>query len=189
MLGVILCGGQSSRMGRDKGLIAAQTTNWAGLALEKMSSLNIPVVLSVNNRQKTSYQAIFSSEILIPDNPGLPLKGPLAGILSIHLQYPTEDLFVLACDLPYMEPALLNDLYITQNGRSQVYLYENDSEPEPLCGIYTADGLNTILLLLQSGGLAKHSMKYALEQLLVDLRPIPENKKDAFTNVNSPHAS
>src|SRR6202012_3284429 len=102
MLGVVLCGGQSSRMGQDKGLIATQTTNWAGLALEKLSSLNIPVVLSVNNRQKTSYQAIFSDKLLIADNPELSLKGPLAGILSIHLQYPTEDLFILACDLPYM---------------------------------------------------------------------------------------
>jgi molybdenum cofactor guanylyltransferase len=185
-LGVILCGGESSRMGQDKGLLTNGSTTWAGSALEKMSSLDIPVVLSVNSQQKISYEHIFSDKLLIQDNPGLNVKGPLAGILSVHLKYPEDNLFVLACDLPYMEPAILKDLYqhAAQDSRSKVYLYSNDGEPEPLCGIYTAQGLDSIMR--QESAMEKHSMKYALEQLIVDLRPIPENKKQAFTNANRP---
>jgi molybdopterin-guanine dinucleotide biosynthesis protein A len=192
MRGVILCGGDSTRMGRDKGLTPAaiQTQTWAGSAVEKMATLSIPVVLSVNHRQLTHYAQVFSSERLIPDDPTFSVKGPLAGLLSVHAAYPTEDLFVLACDLPLMDPVLLKVLYSRRSVRNnaQAYLYTANGEPEPLCGIYTASGLALIAGLYYAQRLVKHSMKYALDQLTVDGVPIPEDKIKCFDNFNYPSA-
>jgi molybdopterin-guanine dinucleotide biosynthesis protein A len=217
MIGVIMCGGESSRMGKDKGLLpmptlpptpipfqtstSTQTSTsipnptsspnqiktWAALAIEKMSTLEIPVAISVNNRQKETYERVFIGTELIPDDLTLSLKGPLAGLLSVHLHHPTEDLFVLACDLPLMESALLANLYhrYLQNKHSQAYLYTSDGEPEPLCGIYTADALKIILRLYYDQQLTKHSLKFMLEQLTVERQSIPENKKHCFANFNT----
>lgn len=178
-------------MGTDKGLIIAGTQTWAGSAAKKMATVGIHVALSINDRQLPHYVQQLPNERLIPDDPTLSLKGPLAGILSVHNKYPTEDLFLLACDLPFMEPILLKDLYHRwrQNKGAQVYLYTAGGEPEPLCGIYTSPGLAHITNLYHEQRLPRHSMKYALEQLTVDSLPIPEGKKQCFENFNYPDAS
>jgi molybdopterin-guanine dinucleotide biosynthesis protein A len=188
MLGVILCGGDSTRMGKDKGLMPDGSQTWAASAAEKMATLGFPVALSVNNRQFPFYAERFAPGQLISDDPALSLKGPLAGLLSVHAAYPAEDLFVLACDLPYMDPVLLNELYLRrkQHNAAQAYLYTADGVPEPLCGIYTAPGLALILGRCHAQQLARHSMKYALDQLTVDSLPIPEDKKRCFENFNYP---
>jgi molybdopterin-guanine dinucleotide biosynthesis protein A len=188
MLGVILCGGDSTRMGRDKGLIPVGTQTWAGSAIEKMATLGIPIVVSLQDRQLPHYAQIFSHEQLIPDDPALSLKGPLAGLLSVHLKVPTEDLFVLACDLPFMDATILKELYSHRrlHNKAQAYLYTSDGEREPLCGIFTAPGLDVITGLYHAQRLVRHSMKYALDQLTVDSLPLPEDKKQFFENMNYP---
>jgi molybdopterin-guanine dinucleotide biosynthesis protein A len=202
MLGVILCGGDSTRMGEDKGLIPIGTQTWAASAVKKMATLDISVLVSINDQQLPRYTEVFPRNQLIPDDPaislkgpllkgaqlkGSQLKGPLAGILSVHILAPTEDLFVLACDLPLMDPALLKNLYLRQQQlTANAYLYTADGEPEPLCGIYKASGLALITGLYRAGKLVRHSMKYALDQLTVDSQPIPQDKRQCFQNFNYP---
>jgi len=84
MIGVILCGGQSSRMGTDKGLFTWQANTWAQTAAGKMAALPLPVIISVNRQQYNHYTAFFSINQLVKDNETIEVKGPLRGILSIH---------------------------------------------------------------------------------------------------------
>jgi molybdopterin-guanine dinucleotide biosynthesis protein A len=188
MLGIVLCGGQSSRMGNDKGLLNLETKTWAQTSIDKLESLQIPVKLSINNDQLPVYAPAFSSSDLIVDDPSLTVKGPLLGVLSCHLQWPAEDLYILACDMPLMEISLLKELYTLYQRQSSAgaYVFTNDDEPEPLCGIYRANGLSFILELLQSGRQDKHSMKNMLDQLEVVSIALPDDQKKSFRNFNSP---
>ncbi len=186
MLGIILCGGQSKRMGSDKGLLKQEEKTWAQSAIDKMSSLNITVKISVNKNQYSTYAEIFSIDDLIVDNDTLSLKGPLLGVLSCHLAFPGEDIFLLACDMPWMEISVLTSLYkIYQQQNSDAYIFTNDEEAEPLCGIYTAKGLAVIFAMLNKGELIKHSMKFMLEHLMVTRIPLSENEKKYFLNFNT----
>ena len=187
MLGVVLCGGQSTRMGTDKGLIKLNTNTWAQTASDKMLLLKLKVFLSVNASQYKDYQSIFTTAQLIKDNDELLVRGPLAGILSVHLQYPEEDLFVLACDMPLMETNLLHLLLLAcrEHPLNGVYIYYNDGQPEPLCAIYTAKGLAFILQMLQANKLRKHSMKYVLEHIQPYTISLNEDQKKYFTNFNA----
>ena len=187
MLGIILCGGQSSRMGSDKGLLKLQANTWAQTAIDKLSVLNIPIKISVNSQQYPEYKLVFQSTDLITDNITLSLKGPLLGVLSAHQQFPREDLFVLACDMPLMDPSLLQILYsqYLQEPSFQAYIFTNDGEPEPLCGIYNATGLATIMDMFVSGGLNKNSMKFMLDQLKTLLIPATDGQKKFFRNFNA----
>src|SRR4051812_40032097 len=121
MLGLVMCGGKSSRMGNDKGLLKSDSGTWAQSAAGKLAELNIPVKVSVNKDQHAGYTSLFSPGDLITDDPSLLLKGPLAGVLSSHLQFPSQDLFVLACDMPLMKIAILHQLF---------NLYQAHSEPD-----------------------------------------------------------
>jgi molybdopterin-guanine dinucleotide biosynthesis protein A len=187
MTGAVLCGGQSTRMGSDKGLLKLHANTWAQTAIDKLNELNLPVVISVNHDQYTGYSTIFPSSQLISDSESLKLKGPLCGSLSVHLQYPKEDILILACDLPLMETALLKELLAQYNQypSAGAFIYTNDGEPEPLCGIYKADALAGIHRLYTSQQLFRHSMKYMLEHISVHSIPVPDDKKNCFRNFNA----
>lgn len=187
LLGVVISGGQSSRMGSDKGLLKLEAKTWAQTAIDKMSALDIPVKISVNNNQLPAYSAVFASSDLIADDTSLPLGGPLLGVLSSHLKHPTGDLFILACDMPLMEPFLLKELYdeYLLHPSYDAHIFTNNDEPEPLCGIYTARGLSTILAMLHDGLLIKHSMKFMLDHLAVNAIPVTDEQKKYFRNFNA----
>lgn len=187
MLGIILCGGQSQRMGSDKGLLKQEEKSWAKIAVDKMAAMNIPVKISVNKNQFAAYAEIFSANDLIMDSDTLSVNGPVLASLSCHLAFPAEDIFLLACDMPLMETSILSSLYKNyQQQEAHVYIFTNEGEAEPLCGIYTAKGLSLILTMLYKGQLVKHSMKFMLEHLTVTKMPLKENEKKYFRNFNTP---
>jgi molybdopterin-guanine dinucleotide biosynthesis protein A len=187
MLGVVLCGGQSTRMGTDKGLLKLHANTWAQTAVDKLGELKFPIVISVNKNQLNDYASIFSLQQLITDNDSLKLHGPLSGVLSVHLKYPSEDLVLLACDMPLMETELIKELLnqYQQLPAYDAFVFTNDGEPEPLCGIYKSNGLAHILQLYQTNQLSKHSMKYMLEHISTHSIPLPDDKKKAFRNFNA----
>lgn len=188
MLGIVLCGGLSSRMGSDKGLLNYEEKSWAELASSKLSVLSIPVKISVNERQLAAYEQVIAPSFLIPDNPTLTIHGPLLGVLSAHLAAPDQDLFVVACDLALMDSKLIFALYdqYLHNTTDAVFLYTNDGEPEPLCAIYKSGTLKTVLQLYYSNQLSRHSMKFVLGQFEIWTQPLQEEEKRYFTNFNTP---
>ncbi len=187
MLGIVLCGGQSLRMGTDKGLLKHRDQLWAKLAAAKLNEIGLAVKCAVNAGQFNEYSKYFGDDELIVDNPSLELKGPLLGLLSSHLSFPTSNLFVLACDLLKMEVQLLNKLLEVYKSKLafDAYVFVNDGEREPLCAIYTFKSLNDILLAHQSTGLAKHSMKFVLGNMKVCEVVLQDQEKFAFRNFNS----
>jgi len=140
--GVVMCGGQSRRMGTDKGLIPIQNTCWAKFTANKLSALALPVSVSINQTQQRAYLSFFDSGELIIDS--FDIGGPLNGLLSVHEQFPHDDLLLLACDMISMETETLQDLitiYHNDGQSHQFYTYQNHGFAEPLCAIYTAEGL------------------------------------------------
>ncbi|WP_316784928.1 molybdenum cofactor guanylyltransferase [Pedobacter frigiditerrae] len=188
MIGLVLCGGQSERMGSDKGILLADGQTWAGLAEEKLKALNLYVKFSVNSNQESDYGNLFQKENLIPDDLTLKIGGPLKGILSAHLSAPVEDLFVLACDLIKMDISLMNRLMNEkiQHPDFDAYVFLNNDFYEPLCGIYTAKGLAKIMKLYNEGNLKKHSMHATLDLLNTYKIHLSASEQGYFKNFNSP---
>ena len=188
MKGIVLCGGQSLRMGKDKGLLmGSKKITWAQQAFSLLSKLDIEVAFSVNQRQFPSYKRVFFSHKLIIDNPGLKIMGPLVGILSAHADYPKEDLMVLACDMIEMKLEVLNFLFqqYSQEKDYDAWLFKENNIAEPLCAIYSASGLKKIADQNKKNMLEKHSLQYVLGQInVLELSINPEWKK-SFSNMNT----
>jgi molybdopterin-guanine dinucleotide biosynthesis protein A len=190
MTGIVLCGGQSTRMGIDKGMLQKDATPWAQLAFNKLATLSIPVVLSVNQQQQTIYSNFFDSSSLIIDDNNLSIGGPLHGILSVHKTFPSEDLFVVACDMIAMQTFVLQDIYKNavagNNNEYDAFVFKNEQGIEPLCGIYTSRGLQHIYNMYQHQQLKKHSMIHVLESLHTKYLSLPDDWEKYFSNCNSP---
>lgn len=182
-MGIVLCGGSSSRMGSDKGLLFHEGKTWAQLAGEKLSTFGVPVAYAINREQQAAYAEQYISPTFI-DNDGLGVGGPLRGIFTAHLLFPNEDLFILACDLRDMQPAIISHLLDTH--RQGVTVYHHDGFDEPLCGIYGHDALANLYGAYIAGKLAKYSLQYALQQVETQRLPIPEQWLPGFKNYNEP---
>ncbi len=188
MIGLVLCGGKSVRMGADKGMLLVNNQTWASIAEKKLTSLNILVKFSVNTDQEITYGNLFQKENIILDNQTLNIGGPLKGILSAHLTASNEDLFVLACDLVDMDTSLMAMLLKEkdQNIGFEAYIFSNNDFYEPLCGIYTAKGLEKIANLYKEGNLKKHSMQSVLAQLHTRRMVLTQSDQNYFKNFNTP---
>jgi molybdopterin-guanine dinucleotide biosynthesis protein A len=187
MLGIVLCGGQSLRMGTDKGLLNHQDKLWAQVAADKLLSLDLSVKFSVNPVQQPTYSDYFGNDRLVVDDASLDIRGPLLGVLSAHLSKPEEDLFLLACDMLLMETRLLEKLIDSAKADSSfdAYIFTKDDQQEPLCGIYKSEGLKKIMFMLQNNALVKHSMKYVLGNLRVREIAVEDQDYRYFGNFNS----
>lgn len=187
MIGVVLCGGKSLRMGADKGLLQQQSMTWAELAASKIAGLKLKVVLSVNEQQVDLYCGRFAGLSIIKDDTTLQVYGPLKGILSVHLQYPETDLLVLACDMPAMKTEAIEYLIKTSSGKKEeAFVFKSDQYAEPLCAIYTSDGLKKIYERYKRTELLKHSLHYSLETINTCYLSILAEWKAYFDNYNSP---
>ncbi len=183
LLGVVLCGGESRRMGQDKGLIKNGNETWAGKAGKKLEALGLKTVFSVNSTQLPFYREVFTPESLIQDSLSIP--GPLNGLLSTHLIFPERDLLVFACDLTEMEISVLELLctkYTEQPG-AEFYYFTIDGQKEPLAAIYRKEALNTLLQQWTQGSLTGFSLQKQLRD--ESSCTIPSMDGTAFLNANT----
>lgn len=141
--GLVLCGGQSSRMGQDKGLLSCGDTVWAKSAARKLEAAGLKTFISLRQEQKKNYTKFFSERNFIFDDPALKIEGPLLGLFSAHREKRETDWLVLACDMINVTAQILEDLlslYIKEKG-CLYYLVRSQDRMEPLCAIYTSKGL------------------------------------------------
>jgi len=180
LLGVVMCGGQSQRMGTDKGLIKQGDTTWAQLGYNKLKQLDIDVLVSVNSSQITTYSNLFNTGDLVVDATNI--SGPLNGILSVHTRYPDKDMLILGCDITEMGIPTLKDLiaaYLTNSGHDY-YTYHNNEFYEPLCAIYTAKALTK----LKQSDLTNYTLQKILRS--GNTNSLQVTNPEAFTNHNTP---
>jgi molybdopterin-guanine dinucleotide biosynthesis protein A len=89
--------------------------------------------------------------------------------------------------MPLMDTSVLKELFFQSKHypASHAFVFTNEGEPEPLCGIYTSAGLASILSMLRSGQLNKHSMKFMLDHLHCKTIVASEEQKKYFRNFNA----
>lgn len=185
VLGVVVCGGESKRMGSDKGLLPLRGTarTWAQQVAGILSNCNLPLVISINKTQVASYSLLFPSEQLILDQ-GIG-GGPLNGLLSVHQKYPGKDLLLLGCDMIRIDQATLNHLLTIyqEHPTFDYYIHEQDGFFEPLCAIYSSKALDEIIDRLNAHELTS----FALHKIISssNYKSIPVTDKKPFSNYNT----
>lgn len=183
LLGVILCGGESTRMGADKGLLPIRNTIWSKHMHEKLFKFHVPVVYSINPQQVPVYREEILPELLVIDN--AEVDGPLKGLLSVHQQFPGKDLLLLACDMLDIDAATIDTLLqeYQRDNQYDFYVFQDENFAQPFCGIYTRTGLAKVYGRIMIGRLDNFSLQAVLNEGHT-LR-LPIKSQHVFRNYNS----
>lgn len=174
VVGLVLMGGKSTRMGTDKAFI-----DWNGLplfqqAINQLKPLVSSVFLSVNNEQFGELGHEYAC--IIDEHPD---KGPLGGIISA-LEYLKKDLLVVAVDMPEISHKTLQKL-LPEGSSFHVRAYSDDENWLPLPSFWPAQQLANMKESLKNGWLALQDFLKSHGQKLYVV-----SKSDEFRNLNKP---
>ncbi|MDE1921188.1 MAG: NTP transferase domain-containing protein [Candidatus Omnitrophica bacterium] len=148
LFGLILAGGYSTRMGRDKALLSFHgkpQVEYVGGLLQQFCK---KVFLS-KRADQPPYKAFDS----IDDAPEFSGQGPLSGILSAMKEYRGHDWLVMACDLPLAGEEAVRTL-LAGRDRSKTataFISTHDQLPEPLCAVWEGHAYAAILKSFNEG--------------------------------------
>lgn len=177
--GLVLAGGKSTRMGRDKGLIP-----WHGLPQREyladlLQSLGIQSFISCRPDQVAS---IVPRQV-IPDK--YPDSGPLGAIASAFAEDPFAAWLVVACDMPLVDLTVLKHLLASRKPDFAATAFRSPSlpgeTPDPLLAIWEPSALPVLKSSMKKGNKSVHRV---LTTAGVFLLPPPEPA--VLTNTNTP---
>jgi len=133
--GLVLAGGRSTRMQRDK---AALEYRPGATQLDAAMQLLRPHV-------ERSFVSVRADQRDDPARAGYPqivdrgdVSGPIAGIAAAFAAQPEAAWLVLACDLPFLDAGTLEMLLAARDTDADATAYKSshDGLPEPLCAVY-----------------------------------------------------
>lgn len=182
LIGVVLAGGASSRMGRDKATLELDGEILAAGAARRLAAVCPEVALADRGRQ------------LVPGLPSLldgPGRGPAAGLLGAAHAHPGRPLLALACDLPYVPVALLDELVrLGDTGRADWVVPRWRGGSEPLCALWRPRTLAVLEDRVTRGLYALWSLadeeQLAVRWLEGERLAAFGSPEEMFLNVNTP---
>lgn len=179
LYGLVLAGGSSTRMQRDKAALAYRGQAQLDRAFELAGRHLARVYVSVRAAQAAD-PARARRPMIIDSVAG---EGPIAGIRSALALHPEAAWLVLACDLPFLSDAVIDALIDARNPRSVATAYRSarDSLPEPLCAIWEPSAAALLAAYQDAGGHCPRKFLIRNGAPLIDLAD-----PRALDNVNTP---
>lgn len=179
---MVLAGGGSRRMGRDKATLAFGGESLAGRAAARLARVCREVALADAGR------GLLPEYRSLPDGPG---RGPAAGILGAARVWPGRPLLVLACDLPAVPEGLLADLVRSLDAADADWVAPRwQGGVEPLCALYGPAALAALERRVARGLLALHDLALeadlAVRYLEGDRLAAHGRPEEVFLNLNTP---
>jgi molybdenum cofactor guanylyltransferase len=162
---VLLAGGASRRMKRDKALLPAPVEPLIRRVLAGIEGLFEETIVSVSPGQ--SFDFIDARQIA-DEREG---QGPLAGILAGLKAARFETIFVLACDIPVLDPDFAKAMIAASDG-FDASVPRTDKGLEPLIAVYKRRIVPLVERLLGEG-----------KRSVLDLYPLCGTR---FVSVGSP---
>lgn len=145
--GIVLCGGRSTRMGRDKARLAlTEDETMLERAVRALALLTPDVRLACGLEPR--YTEL--GRPLVLDR--FDASGPLAGLESALSSAPAGLVIVVACDMPRLDARVLSALVDAARQRDlDVALLRSARGLEPLCGVWRTSMAHAVRAALDRG--------------------------------------
>lgn len=181
MTGVILAGGRSTRMGRDKAFLKAGSERLIDRQVRLFSALFREVIIVTNRPLDCLDQpAAIATDIL-------PGRGALGGIYTGLFHATAEQAFFAACDMPFLNRDFMAYMIEQATGRDIVVPAPPDGL-QPLHAIYSRRCLPAIRGLLERDRLKVTGFYGGFKSLSIPPETLrafdPEGRM--FQNINTP---
>lgn len=181
MTGIVLTGGKSSRMGRNKAFLEFEGQPLIERSLQVLHSVFSEVIISTNTPELYySYEEKTVQDIYVD-------QGPLGGLHACLKAAQYDYSFFVACDMPFLNVEVIR--YLAQLvGRESVLVPEVDGGLHPLHAFYHKNCLPIIEKKLEAKRLKlvdlfeDCSVRYVHED---ELKKFPAIEQ-VFRNINTP---
>lgn len=134
--GLVLCGGNSSRMGTDKAFLQYHQNEQYKYIASLFNNLNIPVLISCNESQQ---EKISNDYVTLVDDEEFKNNGPISGLLTAFKNNPDDSFILVGCDYPLIQQHHIDTLVsLSRYGFDSVCFARrsNISLHEPLITFY-----------------------------------------------------
>jgi molybdopterin-guanine dinucleotide biosynthesis protein A len=178
LFGLVLAGGASTRMQRDKAAIEYHGQSQLHWTFQLLSHVCAATFVSVRPDQREEPTRAGLPQI-VDRQPGI---GPIAGISAALHAHPKAAWLVVACDLPFLNEPTLRYLIEHRDPRrlATVFKSSHDGLPEPLCAIWEPASREPLLAHVAAGKQCPRKFLINADALLLDL---PDAR--ALDNVNT----
>jgi len=177
--GLVLAGGQSTRMQRDKAALSYTGRPQLLVTWDLVAPRVARTFVSVRAEQRA--EALRARLPQLIDVTGV--GGPLAGILAALASAPDAAWLVVACDLPLLDGATLDALLAGRDSTrlATAYRSSHDGLPEPLCAIWEPASRTALEAWVTAG---EHCPRRFL--IRHDVALLSLARPDALDNANTP---
>lgn len=177
--GVVLAGGKSERMGVDKASLVIGQKMMIEHVVYRLKGIFSQVMVVTKDHSFGNLGVRICKDLIHG-------SGALVGIYSALKEATTQHCFVVACDMPYLEPALVKWM-VKSCGDFDAFVPKIGSSIEPLFAVYSKGCLEHIARRLAAGDYRVRGFfqdvntGYASEK---DIRKIDPELR-SFTNINT----
>lgn len=182
--GIILAGGLSRRLGRDKAVEPIEGQPLVGRVMDALSGIADELVVVVNTPQRGRELPLRDSAVVAVDI--YPNAGSLGGIFTGLSSASNQWGIVVACDMPFLNLDLLSYLLSFRESHDAI-VPVLDSRPEPTHAAYSKVCLSAIEARLEANDLKiarffdDVRVKYVNQRRVEEIDP----GRRSFFNVNT----
>jgi molybdopterin-guanine dinucleotide biosynthesis protein A len=178
---ILLAGGESRRMGRDKATIEFEGQPLWKRQLEVLRVVG-PEKILISAREEPAWLPI-GTELLLDEPPS---RGPLSGLTKALEQMRTSHLVALAVDMPFMTSEQMQVLWSLATIGCGVLPMMGD-RAEPLAAIYPAEAAPHFAAWLAGRDFSLQTLsRHLVRANRVQTWEVPDNARDFFRSVNEP---
>ena len=173
--GLILAGGESKRMGRNKALLTVDGVPFVQRIVNTLHQRFSLILISAND----SSQYAFLNLPVIPDV--FKQCGPLAGIHAAFRAEPADYFFTVTCDIPFISIQVI-DLLIDKIEEKSVVIADDGMQTHPLIGIYPRAIYSLLENYLREGKRQVHEFIETVDVIKTEVSPYARS----VLNINTP---
>ncbi len=171
MTSVVLAGGKSLRLGRNKYLEVIGGRSLIQWVIDRLATISTEIIIATAHGKEIPCSSAARIKVVADIHPG---KGPLAGIYSGLIASSGSRAIVVSCDTPFVSVGLLE--YMTQMCPPlDIVVPRMKEKVEPLCAVYSKSCLAPIRELLK-----QDELKIIELYPMVRVRYIEEVEIDRF---------
>lgn len=177
--GLVLAGGSSSRMQRDKAALLYEGKSQLDRVFE-LAGRHLPQLFVSVRATQTGDPTRVNKPLIVDSVEG---EGPLVGIRSAFAAHPGVAWLILACDLPFLTDAVLEQLLAERDPTAVATAFRSahDGLPEPLAAIWEPRAAAALTDYAANGG---HCPRKFLIRNAAKL--IEPSDRNALDNINTP---
>ena len=182
---IVLAGGKGLRLGRDKTVETVGNTSLLERVVSYLSLFNSDIIIVAATKQYLPQVSGYPKLRIVVDT--YPGKGPLGGVFTGLVASDSLYNLVVACDMPFLNQALLRYMIGLADGFDLVVPRLGDNMIEPLHAVYSRNCLTTIKNLLEQGKMRFTDLLTLVKVRYVEAEEINlfDPKHLSFFNINT----